>query len=232
MYENQAGKRRAIFIRTRSSQFILFVISSIILIIYGLFFSKNEFAYLYSLLTLLGNFLQSYWYYEGRERIYESAIFQLINRLIFALFVIKVLTRGDDISLYFLYFGIATLITGILSTLRIVIRYKEDLQIGNIKRSLKLIKKSYLLFNSSIIGNVSNSCIPYMIGTFSSIENLGMYNIADRIKNICTQVIHPLSNSIFPRMSKIHKNNKDIANKKFIIFTLLIFILITLLITL
>ena len=113
MYENQAGKRRAIFIRTRSSQFILFVISSIILIIYGLFFSKNEFAYLYYLLTLLGNFLQSYWYYEGRERIYESAIFQLINRFIFALFVIKVLTRGDDISLYFLYFGIATLITGI-----------------------------------------------------------------------------------------------------------------------
>ena len=64
MYENQLIKRRAIFKTTRSSQFILFTISSIILIIYSIFFSKNEFAYLYSLLTLLGNFLQSYWYFE------------------------------------------------------------------------------------------------------------------------------------------------------------------------
>ncbi len=223
MYENQLRKRRAIFITTRSSQFILLIISSIILIIYSLFFSKNQCAYLYSLLTLLGNFLQSYWYFEGRERIYESAIFQLTNRLIFAFFIFKFLTRADDISIYFLYFGIATLITGILSTLRIVLIYKEDIKIGNIKRSIKLIKKSYLLFNSSIIGNFSNSCIPYMIGTFASLENLGIYNIADRIKNLCIQIIHPLSNSIFPRMSKIYKINKDEANRKFIIFTILIF---------
>ena len=225
MYENQLSKRRAIFKTTRSSQFILFIISSIILIIYSIFFSKNEFAYLYSLLTLLGNYLQSYWYFEGRERIYESAIFQLTNKLIFTFFVFKVLTKGDDISLYFLYFGLANLFTGILSTLRIIFRYKEDIQIGNFGRSIKLIKKSFLLFNSSIIGNMSNSCIPYLIGTFSSLENLGLYNVADRIKNICIQIIHPLSNSIFPRMSKIYKRNKEIGNKKFIIFTIFILII-------
>ena len=225
MYENQLSKRRAIFKTTRSSQFILFIISSIILIIYSIFFSKNEFAYLYSLLTLLGNYLQSYWYFEGRERIYESAIFQLTNKLIFTFFVFKVLTKGDDISLYFLYFGLANLFTGILSTLRIIFRYKEDIQIGNFGRSIKLIKKSFLLFNSSIIGNMSTSCIPYLIGTFSSLENLGLYNVADRIKNICIQIIHPLSNSIFPRMSKIYKRNKEIGNKKFIIFTIFILII-------
>ena len=225
MYENQLSKRRVIFKTTRSSQFILLIISSIILIIYSISFSKNEFAYLYSLLTLFGNYLQSYWYFEGRERIYESAIFQLTNKLIFAFFVFKVLTKGDDISIYFLYFGLANLITGILSTLRIIFRYKEDIKIGNFGESIKLIKKSFLLFNSSIIGNLSNSCIPYLIGTFSSLENLGLYNIADRIKNICIQIIHPLSNSIFPRMSKIYKNNKDIANKKFIFFTILILII-------
>ena len=142
--------------------------------------------------------------------------------MIFTFFVFIVLTKGNDISLYFLYFGIASLITGILSTLRIVFRYNEDIQIGNLKRSINLIKKSYLLFNSSIIGNISNSCIPYLIGNFSSLENLGFYNIADRIRNICIQIVHPLSNSIFPRMSKIYKNNKSIANKKFIIFTILI----------
>ncbi len=223
MYENQLRKRKAIFITTRSSQFILLIISSLILVIYSLFFSTNEFAYLYSLLTLSGNFLQSYWYFEGREKIYESAIFQLINKLIFAFFVFNFLKKGDYISLYFLYFGLATFITGILSTLRIVLTYKENIKIGNIRRSIKLIKKSYLLFNSSIIGNLSNSCIPYIIGTFSSVENLGIYNISDRIKNICIQIIHPLSNSIFPRMSKIYKNNKDLANRKFLIFTFFIF---------
>ena len=38
IYENQLRKRRAIFITTRSAQLILLIISSVILVIYSLFF--------------------------------------------------------------------------------------------------------------------------------------------------------------------------------------------------
>jgi len=218
IYENDKNKRNEFFITTRTSQFILLLISIFIIFVYSFVFSTNKFVYFYSILILAGSFLQPYWYLNGREKIYETAMIQLSNKLIFAFFVFKVIHKQDDIAIYFLYFGISSIITGIICTSRIFFRYKEKLQLGNFNKSISLIKKSFMLFNSSIIGNISNSLIPFIISSFYSIENLGIYNIADRIKNISIQILNPLSNSIFPKMSRQYNYNKEKANEKFLNF--------------
>ena len=225
IYEKNNAKRRSIFTNTRTSQLILFFISSIIIILYSLIFSDNKSIYLYSILILFGNFLQSYWYLNGREKIYETAFFQLFNKLLFTLFVFTLISKGNDISIYFLYFGLSSFITGCLCTLRIKYKYNEDIKFGNIKRAIKLIKESYMLFNSSIIGNLTNSCTPLLIGNFYNLESVGLYNIADRIKNISIQIINPISNSIFPKMSKYYNRNKENGNNKFIRFVFIILLL-------
>ena len=221
IYENKETERKEFFITTRTSQLILFVISTILICLYSFIFSVNKLIYLYSILILFGSFLQSYWYLNGREKIYETAFIQLLNKLIFALFIFLGITKGDDTSIYFLYFGFASIFAGIICSLRIVLKYNEQLKIGNINKSIKLIRKSYMLFNSSIIGNITNSCIPFIITSFYSIENLGLYSIADRIKNISIQIVNPISNSIFPKMSKNYSNNKKKANRIFLSFIFL-----------
>ena len=50
-----------------------------------------------------------------------------------------------------------------------------------------------------------------MIGEFE----LGIFNIADRIKSILIQAIHPITNSIFPRFSKKYHIDKKDANRSF-----------------
>jgi len=225
IYEKNNAKRRSIFTNTRTSQLILFFISSIIIILYSLIFSDNKSIYLYSILILFGNFLQSYWYLNGREKIYETAFFQLFNKLLFTLFVFTLISKGNDISIYFLYFGLSSFITGCLCTLRIKYKYNEDIKFGNFNRAIKLIKESYMLFNSSIIGNLTNSCTPLLIGNFYNLESVGLYNIADRIKNISIQIINPISNSIFPKMSKYYNRNKENGNNKFIRFVFIILLL-------
>ena len=82
-----------------------------------------------------------------------------------------------------------------------------------------------MLFNSSIIGNITNSCIPFLIGNFYNLESVGIYNIAERVKNFSIQIINPISNSIFPKMSKDYNLNKSKANKKFIKFVTIILLL-------
>lgn len=231
IYENKKSKRNDFYQTTRTSQFILFLISTVLLSLYGLIFSDKIIIYLYAILTLFGSFLQSYWYLNGREKIYETAFIQLLNKLIFAFFVFIFISKGDDTSIYFLYFGIASIISGLICTLRIIFKYQEKNKFGNFKKSIMLIKKSFLLFNSSMVGNITNSCIPFMISSFYSIENLGIYNIADRIKNISIQIINPLSNSIFPRMSRNYSKDKFAANKKFLNFIFIISILTLLIFT-
>lgn len=219
---NKIDKINSIFITTRTSQLILFLCSSLIISIYGVLFSINKLVYIYSIIILFGSFLQSYWYLNGKEKIYETSFFQLVNKILFSFFVFKILSIGDDISIYFLYFGISSLITGLLFTCRVIFKYKVNIKIGGIRKSIILIKDSSLLFYSSIIGNLTNSSIPFIIGYFYSLENLAIYNIADRIKNILIQILNPLSNVIFPAMSKENSIDKMKANNKLIYFIVLI----------
>lgn len=223
--ENNPKKRDYYFKTTRTAQLILFFLSSVAVIIISLFFKEHKIIFLFSILIILGNFLQPYWYFNGREKIYESALFQLLNKLIFLFFVFICMGKDSPISIYFLYFGISNIVTGILCTLRIKIKFKENLNCLDFKEALIILRKSFLLFNSSILGNITTSIIPIFIGSLLNIDRLGIYNIADRIKNILIQVINPISHSLFPRMSKNYYKDKMNANQKFLKIILVTFII-------
>ena len=122
IFENDEKKRNQFFITARTSQLILFFISSIFISLYAFIFSNNQLVYNYSILILFGSFLQNYWYLNGREKIYETAFIQFFNKVAFAVFVFAIIKKGDDISTYFFYFGICNIITGIFCTIRIVLR--------------------------------------------------------------------------------------------------------------
>ena len=219
--ENNPNERNNIFKETINAQLLLFCLSSLLLIICYFIFNLNKNIYLYSILILLGSFLQPYWYLNGRERIYESALFQLLNKLIFTFFIFNFTRMDDQISNYFLFFGFANIITGIICISRIMNHYKEAFNFINYKRTLSHLKKSYLLFNSSILGNVTTSTLPFLINYFYLPDKLGIYNIADRIKNLTIQIFNPLSHSIFPRMSKYYNTDKQKGNIILIRVTLL-----------
>ena len=211
--EKNPEKRNRIFNKTLNSQFILFVISSLLLVTYAFTFSSNKYTFLYGVLIIFGSFLQPYWYLNGREKLYETAIFQLLNKLLFTFFIYNFISGNDSIDQYFLFFGISNLIIGILCSLRIKFFYLEKIHIENIRTNINFIQCSSELFISSIIGNFTTSVIPFLIGSFSSLDKLGIYNIAERIKNITIQIINPMSHSLFPRISKYYFINKKEGNK-------------------
>ena len=211
--ENNTIKRNNIFNKTINAQLLLFSLSALLLIICYFIFNLNKNIYLYSILILLGSFLQPYWYLNGRERIYESALFQLLNKLIFTYFIFSFIPKNDYISNYFLFFGLANILTGIICMTRIKIHYKEEFNFINHKQILSHLKESYLLFNSSILGNITTSTLPFLINYFYLPDKLGIYNIADRIKNLTIQIFNPLSHSIFPRMSKYYISDKPKGNR-------------------
>ena len=223
--EDKEKKRSFIFNITRTSQLILFIFCSTIIVIFGILFSISKMICIFSILILFGSFLQPYWYLNGREKIYETALFQLLNKLLLAIFVFSIINANSEIYIYFLFFGISNLITGILCNLLIIFKYKEVIKFVKFSQSIRIIKKSSHLFLASLIGNLTNSSIPFILGSFYSLEFVGIYNIAERIKNIAIQIINPLNNAMFPRMSKYNNQNKKLAIKNFNNFVCLILIL-------
>lgn len=216
-------KQKIIVEEIWSAQLILTIFTVIIALLISIVWYKYRLIFLYFNLSLIGNFLQPYWFLNGLERNYESAILQLFNKVLFTLSIFLFINPDSDISNFFLIFGCCYIITGILYQLRIQKIFKNRLDIVSFSKSISVIKKSSSLYFSSVFASFINTSIPLIISYFLGATNLGIYNVADRIKGICSQLTNPISHAIFPRMAKKYSKDKKEGNnmlKKVILFVL------------
>ena len=201
-----------IFSITLSAQFLLLLITLLLLNLYGFIFADIKQLYLYINLILVGNFLQPYWYLNGKEKIYENSLFQLFNKIILTLLILILINKNSSIQEYFLFMGISSLITGTFFMLRVKIYYKINFIFTDYKKTINFLRSSFKLYISEIWSTLSNSFIPILIKSTLGNLDLGIYNISERIKSILVQAIHPLTHSIFPRISKKYYLNKTEGN--------------------
>ena len=224
--EGKINKQKEVFSSSISAQFILLIISLLIINTYSFYFANYKQAFIYSNLIIIGNFAQSHWYLYGREKLYESAIIQLINKIIFAILILLLINQESLLEDYFLYMGASSLFVGILFIINLKVRYKINFFIYDFKSGIKLIMTTFRLFISDIWSTFSNSLISIIISSSMGNYDLGIFNIADRIKSLAIQSIHPIIYSLFPKMSRKYDFNKKEANKLLKKIILLISILI------
>ena len=212
IFSDNLSEQKKIFTETKSAQLILTLIS-LLLSILILSFLNNLNLFLSFSLILIGNYLNSFWFLNGIEKIYESALLQLFNKCFFAYFILTLINQNSEINKYFLFYGFSNLITGLICQFLISYKYSIKIKIVSLKKGLNTLKKSSKLFLSSIVGSIINSSIPLLINFSLGNKQLGIYNIADRIKGISVQLAHPLSHSIYPRMAKEYNKDKALGNK-------------------
>ena len=233
--EGKINKQKEVFSSSISAQFILLIISLLIINTYSFYFANYKQAFIYSNLIIIGNFAQSHWYLYGREKLYESAIIQLINKIIFAILILLLINQESLLEDYFLYMGASSLFVGILFIINLKFRYKINFFIYDFKSGIKLIINTFRLFISDIWSTFSNSLISIIISSSMGNYDLGIFNIADRIKSLAMQSIHPIIYSLFPKMSRKYDCNQKEANKllkKIILFSSILILFTYLLINL
>ena len=222
-------KQNRIFNTTLTAQIILLLISLFCINIYGLLFGSAKNIYLYTNLIVIGNLLHPYWFLNGLEKQYEGAIIQLINKIILTIFIVMLISKNSSIADYFLYLGLSSLISGSIFTLRILLNYKLKISLDKFSSGISFLKESFNLFIAEIWSTLSNSLVSFIISIYIGNYELGIFNIGDRIKSIAIQTVHPITHSLFPRMSKKYSQNKIEGNKSFkkiLFFTVLLTIIL------
>lgn len=209
--ENQQNKNK-IFQDTISAQFLLAIFCIAITLITFSIWNQYEYVLYGFILIIIGNLLQSYWFLNGLEKIYETALLQFFNKLIFSILILNKLNSNSGIFQYFLYYGICYFLTGLICQLIIKFKYKIKIYKIDFHEGINLLKKSSNLFKASIYGSLVNSTIPLFIKTIIGINALGIYNIADRIKGMSVQITTPISHSFFPKMNNEYIKNKEVGN--------------------
>ena len=119
--------------------------------------------------------MNPFWYLNGKEKIYETAIMQLLSKVIFAFLILNRINNNSLISEYFIYMGVSSIIVGLFFLIILKFKYKINFFKYDFKSGLIIIRSSFKLFLSEIWGNFSNSIIPIVITNLIGNFELGIF---------------------------------------------------------
>ena len=208
--KNDLKKINRIFSETILSQFLLTIISlslAALFIFVSTNFLNKMFTFYIVLGLLISNLIQPLWLLNGLEKVSESAVIQVFNKLFLLIFILFLIDKPSDAPKFFIINFFTSFMVGICFLFWIKSKYKIRLVRIKFVEIRNEIKISSHLFFSMIWANITTTLIPIMIGTISGSVSLGYYSLADRIRSSLLQLLHPVILVLFPRLCFLFKSN-------------------------
>jgi PST family polysaccharide transporter len=214
-----------IFIKIFLILFSFFIYSLIVLNINK--FQKEELFYFLMFGIVIGQGLTPQWFFQGIQRMKYITIFGLITKLSFIILVFIFIHSKKD----YLYYPILLDIIMILEIPFIfyIIHNNFNLKfvIPPLNDIIFYIKYSSHFFFSRVAVKILESIGIFILGLTTSNTIVGYYSMADKLKNAILNLYYPISNVLYPYMSK--EKNINLYKKIFLIINIIsIFILICL----
>jgi PST family polysaccharide transporter len=207
------------------AQWLLASISIFVLSLYIVLIADQKMQPLYiaGLTILIGNLLTPLWFLHGLEKVWEASLVLLLAKVVILPFIFIFIDKAEDASLYLQLNGIGSVVVGVACLYWMHKRAFFIWSMPSIRNVLRVISEDAPIFLTSMIANLTSSIVPAAIGILSSPSDLGLFNIADRIKGAAITIFHPVVHALYPRMAYLFSVNKLEAVKLLRLSGVLIF---------
>jgi O-antigen/teichoic acid export membrane protein len=177
------------------------------------YFKGDASLFLLGILIICGNVLMPLWYINGLEKVVSSALAQMAVKGLALPFILIFINSPDDHYKYFLIYGLSTICIGIFTLFWMYVKLEVRFHIPKLELVFDSIREHFRLFASSIFLSFNTLIVIMCVKFFGGDAMLGYFNLVDRIRNAAIQVLHPISNALFPRMGYLFANDKHAARK-------------------
>lgn len=191
-------------------QWIILFFALLLMFIIVLFFPNYTYGIDKSLFTLssllvLSNVIFPAWYFKGLEQVMESAFFQFLPKVFNVIFILLFIKNSNDLFGYILIISVISILVAIFATIFMFYRNNMTFIRPTFKKALKLLGEDFVWVRVNSISSLSSIIIPTYLGLIGQLSELAFFNIADKIKSAAIIVLHPISHSLYPRMSYLFK---------------------------
>lgn len=226
IHRDDKEKISEIFSSVMTIKFFLGMLSFIILVVILAFvprFGNDWLIYIFTFGTVLGNICFPVWFFQGMESMKWITILNVISKVIFTICIFIFIRSESDYPYVALISSLGYLVAGIIS-LRIVFKnFKVKFILPKLESIKYQLKEGWHIFVSQVaISGYTNSRI-FAVGLFTNNTVTGYYTIAEKLMNVVqTFPLGSLTQSLYPRLSKIYSESKERAlslMKKFQNFT-------------
>ncbi len=194
-----------IFFNYWLAQTILLIISMVIIIsvllvnktINGI--DRELFAI--SSILIISNVIFPAWYFISLEQVTETAIFQFLPKVINLFLVFLFIKKSNDLIEYIIITSLTSLLVSILGVSFMLKYNKVKYSKPKLSQAIAILKKDFVWFRINFISSLSSLIVPTYLGLLSGMNDLGLFNVAEKIKSSAIVMFHPISHSLFPRMN-------------------------------
>lgn len=215
---NREDKRELsrIFSTVMSIKLILMVISFIILICILCVFDKIGYYWEVYVLTfgmVLGNVLFPIWFFQGLESMKVISILNAISKLFFTISLFIFVKTAGDFYLVPALTSVGYIAVGIISLVIIKKKYQLIIVKPKFGDMQKELREGWDIFISTIAVSLYTISNTFILGIFTNNLITGYYASAEKLINAINGLINPISQTIFPHLSRIVRDSKDEALK-------------------
>ncbi len=186
-------------------KFLFLVLATLILsiLVFSIpLLSNHSQVFFYSMLFCLSEALFPVWYFQGIERMKYITFINVGAKLISAISIFIFVKTSEDYILVPLLLGFGT-ISGVIVGLFIVFRTNKHIyEFPTIVSMKKCIKDNIPLFISNVSSQIYVNANKLIVGSYLGMQDVAIYDIADKIVNIMKVPIGVVGQTLFPRISR------------------------------
>ena len=211
---NERGK---IFASIFCAKLILLLISTIVFIcmLIGAKYINDIDITLYSVvyLMVIGNVIFPIWFFQGIQQMRYITIVNIIGRFLSVVCIFYFVKAPSDYILAGLFQAIVPLIAGTCSWIILWKKYREVFILPKFQSVKQVFIDAWEIFTSTIAINLYTASNIVFLGLLTNNTIVGYFSGAQKIIQNINQLISPITQAIYPYVSKTASNSKNEALK-------------------
>lgn len=174
-------------------------------------------------IQIFGEVLFPIWYFQGIQKMRFVTYIQLGFRILTVPFIFWLVRNPDDCEIYVVITSFAVIMGAIVSLRVLKVNEKIQFRLISLRELKSTFAEALPFFWSSSAGTIKQSSVAIIIGSFFSMFDLALYDLANKIIIIPRTLTMSINSSLFP---KIVANPRNEIIKKMIAYETIIGLII------
>lgn len=224
------GKLSSIFSSVIFIKSILTVVSFLVIVLLIFFiddFRREWKIFIFYSLTLIGYAIWPVWFFQGLEKMSYITRITIFYRIISIFLIILLVKKEEDYYLVPLIDSMLLIIVALVS-IRSLNKLGIKFQIPEISQISYYVKESKEMFLSTFFINLYTNSNRFILGLLSNKNSVSYYVMAEEIIKGVVSLIYPVSNAIYPYISRMFSISKEEAIEfaRYILYVIFIIMLL------
>ncbi len=229
---NNKEKLQHIFLTNLSSRFfvLLFVFFISVFLIFTIPYLQSEWLlFLFSLLVIVGQYLNQSWFLQGVDNINWITVSNIVSKVIYVLTVLFFVVQKEDYIYVNLCFALGTIISNGIFTCLIFKKYQFNFQKVEITEIKDFLRRDFKMFSSQIFVAIQLYSPVILVGIIGNNFMAGQYRIVEQIIVTFKTYIFLFFNFTYPRVCHDINEKPQKAQKNWLVINSINVFLIVLL---